>query len=31
MRDLDRRLDEYAARRPHETAEVVFEPRAVAD
>jgi deazaflavin-dependent oxidoreductase (nitroreductase family) len=31
MRDPDRKLDEYAARCPHETAVVVFEPRAVAD
>jgi F420H(2)-dependent quinone reductase len=27
MRDLDRRLDDYAARRPKETAIVVFEPQ----
>ena len=26
-RDLDEGLDDYAARRPHETAVVVFEPR----
>jgi deazaflavin-dependent oxidoreductase (nitroreductase family) len=29
-RELDRNLDGYAARRPHETAVVVFEPRAAA-
>ena len=28
-RDLDQNLDGYAARRPHETAVVVLEPRAV--
>jgi hypothetical protein len=27
-RELDENLDGYAARRPHETAVVVFEPRA---
>ena len=27
-RDLDTNLDSYAARRPHETAVVVLEPRA---
>lgn len=27
-RELDKNLDGYAARRPHETAVVVFEPRA---
>ena len=27
-RDLDKNLDSYAARRPHETAVVVLEPRA---
>jgi deazaflavin-dependent oxidoreductase (nitroreductase family) len=26
-RELDRNLESYAARRPHETAVVVFEPR----
>jgi F420H(2)-dependent quinone reductase len=26
-RELDKKLDSYAARRPHETAVVVFEPR----
>jgi deazaflavin-dependent oxidoreductase (nitroreductase family) len=26
-RELDQNLDDYAARRPHETAVVVFEPR----
>jgi deazaflavin-dependent oxidoreductase (nitroreductase family) len=31
MRELDPNLDGYAARRPHETAVVVFEPRAVAE
>jgi deazaflavin-dependent oxidoreductase (nitroreductase family) len=30
-RDLDTNLDAYAARRPRETAVVVFEPRADAD
>jgi deazaflavin-dependent oxidoreductase (nitroreductase family) len=30
LRDLDEDLDGYAARRPHETAVVVFEPRTVA-
>lgn len=30
MRELDENLDGYAARRPHETAVVVFEPRSVA-
>ena len=29
-RELDRNLDDYAARRPQETAVVVLEPRAVA-
>lgn len=29
-RELDKDLDAYAARRPHETAVVVFEPRTVA-
>ena len=29
--ELDRNLDGYAARRPHETAVVVLEPRAVAE
>jgi deazaflavin-dependent oxidoreductase (nitroreductase family) len=29
-RELDKNLDGYAARRPHETAVVVLEPRAVA-
>ena len=30
-RELDRNLDGYAARRPHETAVVVLEPRAAAE
>jgi hypothetical protein len=30
-RQLDARLDDFTARRPNETAIVVFEPRAVAD
>ena len=30
-RELDENLDSYAARRPHETAVVVFEPRAPAE
>ena len=30
-RELDRNLDAYAARRPHETAVVVLEPRGAAD
>ncbi len=30
-RELNQKLDGYAARRPHETAVVVLEPRAVAD
>jgi F420H(2)-dependent quinone reductase len=30
-RDIDENLDGFAARRPHETAVVVLEPRAVAD
>ncbi|MEX2646596.1 MAG: nitroreductase/quinone reductase family protein [Gaiellaceae bacterium] len=30
-RELDKNLDGYAARRPHETAVVVLEPRAAAD
>jgi deazaflavin-dependent oxidoreductase (nitroreductase family) len=29
-RELDRNLDDFAARRPHETAVVVLEPRTVA-
>jgi hypothetical protein len=29
-RELDKNLDGYAARRPQETAVVVFEPRATA-
>jgi hypothetical protein len=29
-RELDRNLDDYAARRSHETAVVVLEPRTVA-
>ena len=29
-RELDRNLDDYAARRPRETAVVVLEPRVVA-
>jgi deazaflavin-dependent oxidoreductase (nitroreductase family) len=29
-RELDKNLDGYAARRPHETAVVVLEPRSVA-
>ncbi len=28
--EIDKNLDEYAARRPHETAVVVFEPREAA-
>ena len=31
LRELDENLDDYAARRPNETAVVVFEPRPVAD
>ena len=31
QRELDKDLDAYAARRPHETAMVVLEPRAAAD
>jgi deazaflavin-dependent oxidoreductase (nitroreductase family) len=31
MRDLDKHLDAYTARRPNETAVVVFEPRATAE
>jgi F420H(2)-dependent quinone reductase len=27
--ELDQNLDDYAARRPHQTAVVVLEPRAV--
>ena len=30
-RELDKNLDSYAARRPHETAVVVLEPRAAAE
>ena len=30
-RDLDKNLDDYATRRPQETAVVVLEPRAAAD
>jgi len=30
-RELDEHLDDYAARRPHETAVVVLEPRTTAD
>jgi F420H(2)-dependent quinone reductase len=30
-RELDQKLDDYAARRPHETAVVVLEPRTVTD
>ena len=30
-RDLDKNLDAYAARRPHETAVVVLEPRPTAE
>jgi F420H(2)-dependent quinone reductase len=30
-RDLDRHLDTYAARRPHETAVVILEPRAAGE
>jgi deazaflavin-dependent oxidoreductase (nitroreductase family) len=30
-RELDRNLDGYAERRPHETAVVVLEPRTAAD
>ncbi len=30
-RELDKNLDGYAARRPHETAVVVLEPRAVVE
>jgi len=30
-RDLDKNLDDYATRRPHETAVVVLEPRAAPD
>ena len=30
-RDIDQNLDGFAARRPHETAVVVLEPRAVAE
>jgi deazaflavin-dependent oxidoreductase (nitroreductase family) len=29
--ELDHNLDDYAARRPHETAVVVFEPRPAAE
>ena len=29
--ELDKNLDSYAARRPHETAVVVLEPRAAAE
>jgi len=29
--ELDKNLDSYAARRPRETAVVVFEPRTAAD
>jgi hypothetical protein len=29
--EIDRNLDGYAARRPHETAIVVLEPRATPD
>ena len=30
-RELDKNLDDYAARRPQETAVVVFEPRVPVD
>ena len=30
-RELDKNLDDYAARRPRETAVVVLEPRTVAE